>query len=135
MMNSFDVIAKARELRALLENLAEALPDDEALKTPHAYPVFKVDTDYTVGERIRYGEKLYKVVQAHHSQADWTPDITPALFVEVTPDGVIPEWSQPAGAHDAYAKGDKVRHNDKVWVSDIDANVYEPGVYGWTEAV
>ena len=133
MMNSFDVIAKARELRALLENLAIDLPDEEAMNYPHAYPVFKVDTDYTVGERIRYGEKLYKVVQAHTSQSDWTPDVAVSLFVEVSADA-IPEWSQPAGAHDAYAKGDKVRHNDKVWVSDIDANVYEPGVYGWTEA-
>ena len=45
-----------------------------------------------------------------------------------------PEWSQPLGAHDAYSKGAKVSHNGKHWISDLDANVWEPGQYGWTEA-
>ena len=44
-----------------------------------------------------------------------------------------PEWSQPIGAHDAYAAGDKVSHNSKHWVSNVNANVWEPGVYGWDE--
>ena len=134
MMNSFDVIAKARELRALLENLAIDLPDEEAMNYPHAYPVFKVGQTYTKDERIRYGEKLYKVLQDHTSQADWTPDIATSLFVEVSPEGVIPDWKQPVGAQDAYNTGDKVKHNDKTWVSTVDNNVWEPGVYGWEEA-
>ena len=41
---------------------------------------------------------------------------------------------QPIGAHDAYAKGDKTSHNSKNWVSTVDNNVWEPGVYGWEEA-
>ena len=45
----------------------------------------------------------------------------------------FPEWRQPTGAHDAYSKGDKVSHNGKHWVSDVDGNVWEPGVYGWSE--
>ena len=45
----------------------------------------------------------------------------------------FPEWVQPIGAHDAYAAGSKVSHNEKKWVSDIDGTVWEPGVYGWTE--
>ena len=44
-----------------------------------------------------------------------------------------PAWSQPQGAHDAYAKGAKVFHSDKHWTSNVDNNVWEPGVYGWTE--
>lgn len=32
-----------------------------------------------------------------------------------------------------YANGDKVTHNEKKWVSDVDSNVWEPGVYGWSE--
>ena len=44
-----------------------------------------------------------------------------------------PEWSQPLGAHDAYSKGDQVSHNGKHWISTADANVWEPGVYGWEE--
>ena len=36
-------------------------------------------------------------------------------------------------AHDAYAKDSKVTHNGKKWISSYDANVWEPGVYGWEE--
>jgi hypothetical protein len=79
---------------------------------------------------------LFKCLQAHTSQEGWEPGKAVSLWVAIveppSPD-VPPEWVQPTGAHDAYAKGDKVAHNDKVWVSDIDANVYEPGVYGWDE--
>ena len=45
-----------------------------------------------------------------------------------------PEWVQPTGAHDAYNTGDKVTHNGVKYISDVDANVWEPGVYGWSEA-
>ena len=73
-----------------------------------------------------------KCVQAHTSQAGWTPDATPALQVVVSIDE-YPEWVQPTGAQDAYAKGSKVTHNGKKWISSYDANVWEPGVYGWEE--
>ena len=49
--------------------------------------------------------------------------------------GVIPDLVQPLGSEDAYRKGDQVRHTEKIWTSDIDANVWEPGVYGWTETL
>ena len=77
---------------------------------------------------------LYRVVQAHTSQADWAPDITPALFVVVSLDE-WPEFVQPTGAHDAYNKGDKVTFNGKHYISLIDANVYSPAAYpaGWQE--
>lgn len=42
-------------------------------------------------------------------------------------------WAQPYGAHDAYEKDSKVTHNNKSWVSLIDANVWEPGISGWRE--
>ena len=54
---------------------------------------------------------------------------------EPQPDDEYPEWIQPTGAHDAYAQGAKVSHNGKKWTSDIPANVYEPGVYGWMEVI
>ena len=64
-------------------------------------------------------------------QAGWEPDKTPALWTVVSLDE-WPEWVQPTGAHDAYMKGDKVSHNGKHWVCDMDYCTYEPGVYGWT---
>jgi hypothetical protein len=90
-------------------------------------------TDSVYLEVMQKGDTIYKCVQAHTTQSDWTPDITPALWTVVSLDE-FPEWVQPQGAHDAYNQGDKVSHLEKHWVSDIDANVYEPSVYGWSEA-
>lgn len=96
---------------------------------PWAYPV-----KYTVGNIRRYGSELYRCIQAHTSQSDWTPDAAVSLWVKIgDPAEEWPEWSQPVGAHDAYEKDAKVSHNGKHWTSDVDANVWEPGVYGWTE--
>lgn len=50
-----------------------------------------------------------------------------------TPTVEFPDWSQPIGAHDAYDAGAKVSYGGKHWVSDLDDNVWVPGVYGWTE--
>ena len=92
---------------------------------------------YTVGDIVAYSGALYRCAQAHTSQAGWTPDTTRALW---TPMGVsaddpeaVPEWVQPTGAHDAYAKGSHVMHGGIEWVSDLDANVWEPGVSGWSQ--
>ena len=77
---------------------------------------------------------LYKCVQAHISQAEWTPPLTPALWTEVAEPGEIPVWRQPTGAQDAYRIGDKVHYPDKdgpVYVCTIDYNIYAPDVYGW----
>lgn len=123
------------KIRAMIELAASSLTDEEAREAPVLFPEWAVGKAYAVGERVAFNKKLYKVLQAHTSQADWTPDVAVSLFAEVLiPDpGTIPEWVQP-GSTNPYMKGDKVRHNDKVWVSDIDNNVWEPGVYGWSEA-
>lgn len=123
--------ALAYKLRQYIEKAAISLTDEDALDAVELYPMWKTGTAYTVDERIRYGATLYRCVQAHTSQADWTPDKTPALWTVVSLDE-WPEWKQPAGAHDAYMKGDKVSHNGKHWVCDMDYCTYEPGVYGWT---
>ena len=94
-----------------------------------AYPIA-----YTVGQLRRHNGKLYKCVQAHTSQADWTPDTAASLWsVAADPAEEWPAWSQPVGAHDAYRKDAKVSHNGKHWTSSVDSNVWEPSVYGWTE--
>lgn len=129
-----DYIEKARELRPLIEKASESLSDEDAYYAPELFANWKVDKDYVIGDRVQYNIKLYKCIQAHTSQSDWTPDIAVSLWVEVPdPSQEFPEWKQPAGAHDAYSKGDKVSHNDKHWISDVDNNVWEPSVYGWTE--
>lgn len=127
---------KARELRRLIEKAAISLSDEDAIEAVELYPGWKPDTAYEVDVRISYAGKLYRVVQAHTSQADWTPDITPALYTEVAKPGDIPVWKQPTGAQDAYMKGDKVYFPDAdgpVYISIVDNNVWAPDVYGWDE--
>lgn len=126
--------AKARALRFMIEKASASLPDEDALEAVELFPMWQTGTSYAVGVRIRYGGKLYRCEQAHTSQADWTPDKTPALWTEVAKPGEIPVWRQPTGAQDAYMTGDKVHYPDEdspVYESTIDYNVYQPGVYGW----
>ena len=125
---------KAKQLRALIEMLAITLDDATALTGVELFPAWATDTAYAVGDRVQYNSTLYKCIQAHTSQADWMPDATPALWVIVSVEE-WPEWIQPTGAHDAYDKDAKVSHNGKHWKSTMDANVYEPGVYGWEEII
>lgn len=115
----------ARKFRRFIELMSENATDEEALDNILAFPKWEVGKAYEKDERIRYNDVLYKVLQNHTSQADWTPDVAVSLYVKVSIEE-FPEWVQPAGAHDAYNMGDKVSHNEKHWESLIDANVYEP---------
>lgn len=115
----------AKKLRAFIEQMSVNATDEEALDNILAYPKWQVGKEYVKDERVRYEDVLYKVLQNHTSQADWTPDVAVSLFVKVSVEE-YPEWVQPTGSHDAYQKGDKVSHNGKHWESLIDANVYEP---------
>ena len=126
----------AREVRAAMDAAGAQLDDAAALDAMAIYPAWEIGKAYAVNDRRRYGANLYKCVQAHTSQADWTPDATPALWVKVSVDE-WPEFVQPTGAHDAYNTGDKVTYNGKRYISLIDANVYSPGDYqaGWEEQV
>ena len=90
---------------------------------------------YAVGALRRYNDTLYRCVQAHTSQTGWEPDAAASLWaVTSDPAEEWPAWSQPVGAHDAYSIGAQVTHNEKHWISNVDNNVWEPGVYGWDEA-
>ena len=122
---------KAKQLRQLIEQLAVTLDDETALTGIELFPMWAIGRAYAVDDRVQYGGILYKCVQAHTSQADWTPDITPALWVAVSIEE-YPEWVQPTGAHDAYNIGDKVTYKGNHYVCDINGNVYAPDVIGWT---
>lgn len=115
----------AKRFRAFIEQMSMNATDKEALDNIIAYPKWEVGKAYEKDFRLRYEDVLYKVLQNHTSQADWTPDKAVSLYVKVSIEE-FPEWTQPTGSHDAYMKGDKVSHNEKHWESLIDANVYEP---------
>lgn len=137
------IIEKARELRALIEKamtVTTSLTEEEAIAATCMYPHWSGDSiAYAKGQRVQYDGTLYTVLQAHTSQAGWTPTGAVSLFAKVLiPDpSVVPEWEQPDSTN-PYMKGDKVKHNGKVWVSLVDNNVWEPGVTGtaalWQEA-
>ena len=122
--------AKAKQLRQLIEQLAVTLDDETALTGVELFPMWAIGRAYAAGDRVQRDGILYKCVQAHTSQADWTPDATQALWVVVSIEE-FPEWVQPTGAHDAYNIGDKVSYNGQRYICTTDANVYAPGVYGW----
>lgn len=114
------------------------LPDAIALILPEIYDEWNPDGISYIGKDaatedkpasiIRYNNALYRCLQSHTSQASWTPEASPSLWV-LSDDPAIewPEWKQPTGAHDAYSLGAKVSHNDKKWISQIEANTVEPG--------
>ena len=126
---------KARTLRRMIEKASISLDDSDALTAVELFPNWTGEShDYAVGDRVRYSDTLYKCLQAHQSQSTWNPADAPSLWARVDdPTIEWPEWVQPVGSTDAYMAGDKVSHNNKHWISDVDNNVWEPGVYGWTE--
>lgn len=77
----------AYKLREMMYKASVSLTDNDALEAVELFPLWKVDTDYAMGVRLRYEERLYKTLQAHRSAAQWTPDITPALYTEVEEQG------------------------------------------------
>lgn len=124
-------IERVLRLRRAIEAASVHLSDEAAVEVPELFPAWQPDGRYEVGDRVRYGGKLYKVLLAHDGQATWTPKDAPSLFGEVLAvEGVVAEWVQP-GSTNAYMRGDKVTHGGQTWVSTCDNNVWEPGVYGW----
>lgn len=109
---------------------------DDTTIAEHAtrFPEWAFPIAYNVGVIVLKDGKLYRCLQDHSSQEDWTPETSASLWKEIgDPSVEYPAWSQPISAVDTYMTGDKVTHNKKKWVSTCDNNVWEPGVYGWTE--
>lgn len=134
------VLEQAQAIREAMDVAGATLSDEKALECVRLYRPWEVGKAYAVDEFLTYGTngvgdpQLYKVVQAHTSQADWMPDITPALYTAIgLDDSGYPVWSQPTGAHDAYNKGDVVNYNGTLYESLIDGNVYSPDAHpaGW----
>lgn len=128
------IIEKARRLRHKIEDLAITMTDEEGLEYVDLFVNWGEGITYAVGDRVKFGDTLYKCVQAHTSQNDWTPDLTPALWTRVTVEE-WPEWVQPTGAQDAYMTGDKVTFQGQHYISLIDNNTWSPAAYprGWDE--
>ena len=133
-----------KDLIELIKTSRPLVTDEFALQTIDMFPRWEDNIGKTITnddiskgyDRYQHNGKLYKVVQPTVFQTQYEPGVegTSSIFVEVSLEE-WPDWVQPTGAHDSYAKDAKVTHNSKKWTSDVDANVWEPGVYGWTEFV
>lgn len=118
----------------MLASQVVALDDEAALEVIALFPTWEsmLGKSVITGERYYYNNKLYKVVQTHTVQSNWTPNSTAALFTEVSVEE-FPEFVQPTGSHNAYKIGDQVTYNGVHYKSLIDNNVYSPEAYpqGW----
>ena len=118
----------------MLSSEAEELSDEDALEVAALYPTWtsKMGQTINVNERLWYDGKLYKVIQSHTVQSDWTPDVATSLFTEISIEE-WPAWVQPTGAQDAYMQGDKVTFDGEHYISLIDNNTWSPVDYpaGW----
>lgn len=135
-----DKIQLAEQMRRALQIFAQTLPDEKAMEIATVYPKYEVGKAYEIDELFTYGTnnvgdpQIYRVVQAHTSQADWIPGDTASLYTPIglTEEG-YPIFSKPTGAHDAYNMGDIVSYNDTLYKSLMDGNTYSPDEYpaGW----
>ena len=132
----------AEQMNRAFQMLAQSLhlPDTNAMEIADLYEEYVIGKTYPVGYMFKYGvntdgeTQLYSVLQEHTSQKEWKPNEAPSLYKAVGfTDTGVSIWTQPLGATDAYMKDDVVEHNDTTWISTVDNNVWEPGVYGWEE--
>lgn len=134
------IIEQAYAIREAMDVAGSLLSTDQALECVRLYRPWEPNKQYETNQYLTYGvnnvgdPQLYKVVLAHTSQEDWTPDISSSLYdaLGLDNDG-YPIWAQPTGAHDAYNKGDIVNYNGVLYQSLIDGNTYSPEAYpaGW----
>ena len=124
--------AAGRRMRRM-QMLAEmAAPDEVITALPlDTYDTWAPGVAYIAGQVVAWNAQLYRCIQGHTSQAEWQPTVAAlwrALGVSIENPTAVPEWVQPSGGHDAYNTGDRVRYQDGVWRSVVDANIYPPGV-------
>lgn len=137
-----DDVTAAKQIRHALTMFANTLPVDKALEVVAVFPPWEPSVSYAKDQYVLHGlnpdnePQLYRVISPHVSQSDWSPPAAVSLFTKVgfTETGT-PVWVQPMGAHDAYMKGDVVSYNNTKYTSDVDGNVWKPGVYGWTKKI
>lgn len=135
-----DQLYVAKQVNRAIQLMVQTLdlPDTNAMEIADLYEDYSVGKTYPAGYIFKYGvnadgeTQLYSVLQKHISQEEWKPNETPSLYKAIGfTDSGVPVWTQPLGSTDAYQLGDEVSYEGKIWVSDINNNVWQPGVYGW----
>lgn len=141
MLNSVQHALEIRKaLQLFLATLDIDTQEEEILSVASVFPVYEVGKAYKIKDVFAYGKntagdaQLYTVLQDHISTEEWKPDISTSLYKAIgVTGGGYPVWVQPLGTSDAYNTGDIVSHNDILYRSTIDGNVWAPDAYpaGW----
>lgn len=114
-------------------SVGDTLSDEQIIKVSSIFPNWEIGFSYTINDIVKYNDNLYGCVQSHTSQSLWTPTAAPSLWTIISdPTAEYPDWIQPTGAHNAYAKGDKVTYNGERYISNVDGNVWIPPTQ-WTK--
>lgn len=151
LMLVYDVVPEegtAEEAALALSRLQfRSLPDEAAYQLRAlADPYVPGETYYGPDDpsgmpqsRVLWEGQLYRCLQTHVAQSDWTPANAPSLWAKILPgqEGSgedVGEWQQP-GSTNGYSTGDRVTHDGHLWESTADNNVWEPGAVGapWTD--
>ena len=129
-----EIEEKEKSLNKIGKIVANQVTDDTvALTIKEFYDEWQVGINYVINQYVNYKDILYKVLTPHISQDSWMPDVSHGLFAKVLIDPTgetVLDWVQPDSTN-AYMEGDKVKHNEQIYISIVDNNVWEPGVYGW----
>ena len=129
------ILDQAQAISAAIDAKIDAQTDEEALNDKVLYPLWKAGAQALLGSRMQYGGKLYKCMQAHTTQADWTPSATPALWVEIAAPGAYRQIKVDMLSTEAFALNEIGwwQTEGNLYKSLIAANVYTPESYaaGW----
>lgn len=132
-----DVLEQAKAIREAMGKVTATLTDEQALEVKELYPLWAVDTYYTVDYVVRHNSKLYRCLQSHTSLNAWPPDATPALWVEVAAPNEYREIKDNMLSTEAFALGEVgwYKEKDNLWKSLIPDNTYTPETYpaGWEQ--
>lgn len=119
---------EAFDYRRKIETAAAQQSDELALQSVELFPKWEAGISITAGDKYQYNGVLYRVVQSHTTQDDWTPDITPALWTVVS----LEEWPEipesiPAEA--PWMKGDRGTWKGQHYICQMDNCVWNPDQY------
>lgn len=117
-------------VKKMLAQSVEELTDKEALEVAALFATWasKIGQAVTTGERLWYDTKLYKVIQPHTVQQEWTPDTAVSLYVEVS----IEEWPEipeVITAENAFMTGDRGTWKGQHYICQMDNCVWNPDQY------
>lgn len=130
-----EAVAEYEEILPTIYAVQAILTDEQALEVPVLFDQWVAGEDVVAGDKRRVGDVLYRCKTSHKTQSDWAPALTPNLWERIVNGDTWVAWSSGS-----WAKGSKVTHKGKKWISQVDNNTWEPGAAGvyeniWKESV